>query len=202
MTRMRRPSSRRPGSRPGACRLRLAAALALLVAAAGCDRAAPPAAEPGPPPELARERLAALLVEPEERFGPTPEEAVARLGAPEAREEDVRPDPDDPAQHDRVHRLRWPGLELVFVETPGAQQAWLDRVRVTDEASGSLGWPPGALLGAGEEAVAAWLGPPSRREDDGGVWVYEDPMTAAYVHAALRFEDGRVAEVVWEAEAD
>ncbi|MDX1648933.1 MAG: hypothetical protein R3263_03680 [Myxococcota bacterium] len=191
----------RDGRRARRPRRRRAVLCALLLAAAGCGREAPQA-EPGPPPELARERLVALLTLPEERFGSTPEEAVRRLGAPAEREVTERPDPDDPAQQDRFHHLRWRGLELVFVETPGAEQAWLDRVHATAEASPSLGWPPGDLLGASEEEVAGWLGPPARREDGGDVWVYADPMAAAYVHVLLHFDDGRLAAVTWEAEAD
>lgn len=172
--------------------------LVLLLAGASCPReTAPPEAEEGPPPEVARQRLVALLTQPEETFGPTLAEARQALGPPEEERVEERPNPDDAEQLDRRHHLRWPGLELVFVETPGEEQAWLDRVHATEEFRG---WPPGQLFGESEEVVADFLGPPRRAEGD--LWLYQDDMIAAYVHAELRFEDGRLAEVVWAAEAD
>lgn len=182
----------------GTMRLRIAATLAVLAALAGCpgERGTPEAQ--GPAPDVARERLAKLLVLPEERFGPTREEAVARLGAPEAERVEETPNPDDPEQLDRRHHLQWPGLELVFVESPGSERAWLDRVRVR---AASQGYPPDDLLGRDRDAVQAWLGPPARMPSE-DTWLYEDPMLAGAVHATLRFEQERLREVDWEAEAD
>jgi len=172
----------------------LAGALAL--AGAACPRERPPEAEPGPPPELGRERLVALLSQPESLFGPTREDAVASLGEPHSSRAEEAPRAEDPQLVDRRHHLRWQDVELTFVETPGAEHAWLDTVRVTAK---TRGWPPGELLGASEEAVADWLGAPNRRTDEGH-WVYADEMVAAYTRATLRFAEGRVTAVVWEAE--
>lgn len=172
----------------------------LLVAGfmAGCGEQTHPPTGEGPPPEVARQRLVELLTGPEEHFGDTPEQVRARLGAPRAQRVVERPHPDDPAQSDLRHELAWPGLELVFVESPGAEEAWLDRVRV-DEAGHA--WPPGDLLGMEPSQVVDWLGPPAEREA-ANHWIYADEMVAAYVHVTLEFEGGRVASVLWEAEAD
>ena len=138
-------------------------------------------------------RFARFFDKTRERIGETPDEAVARFGAPVARNEKRIPGRHDPDYMVDYIALEYPAFDLLFFKTKDSYG--LIGVKI-DEGEASLG--DGIRLGADAVSVVRELGVPVYQ--NGSVFAWTDEP--GYAVLSLTFAEGRVVLIDLDVELD
>ena len=139
------------------------------------------------------ERFSRFFEKTRERIGDTPDEAIARFGAPAAREDTRLPGRHDPAYMVDYFRLEYPDFELLFFKTKDS--SGLIGVKI-GEGEAELG--DDIRLGADAASVVRELGVPLYQK--GSVFAWTDEP--GYAVLTLTFAEGRVVFIDLDVELD
>lgn len=139
------------------------------------------------------ERFTRFFGKTRERFGDTPEEAVARFGAPAARKDTRIPGRHDPDYMVDYFSLEYPAFDLLFFKTKDSYGLIGVKIREGEAALGD-----GIRLGAGGASVVRELGVPLYQK--GSVFAWTDEP--GYAVLTLTFAEGRVVLIDLDVELD
>lgn len=139
------------------------------------------------------ERFTRFFGKTRERFGDTPEDAVARFGAPAARKDTRIPGRHDPDYMVNYFSLEYPAFDLLFFKTKDSYGLIGVKIR---EGEASLG--DGIRLGADAASVVRELGVPLYQK--GSVFAWTDEP--GYAVLTLTFAEGRVVLIDLDVELD
>jgi hypothetical protein len=137
--------------------------------------------------EIMHENFAEFMKDSEEWFGPSPEEAIKRLGKPDSMTEKEEQGIHNPTDRVTWSTLSYQGLELAFFATNTGNGGLISaKITTEDHALGSSIRPGAALRDVILEA-----GPPHMKDGEALLW--EDD--AGYADLRVTFSGGRATEV-------
>ncbi len=139
------------------------------------------------------ERFSRFFGKTRERIGDTPEEAIAKFGAPAARNDTTVPGRHDPSYMVNYYKLEYPAFELLFFRTKDSYGLIGSKIREGDAVLGD-----GIRLGADAVSVVRELGVPIYQ--NGSVFAWTDEP--GYAVLSLTFSEGRVVLIDLDVELD